>query len=154
MKTQTTMHDSHIVVKPLQSADHTAWLPLARAYKAFYKTETTDAEYDSAWQRLLAGEAVLGLGASLDGQLVGFTHYLFHTSTWTTRVCYLQDLFTDPGVRGRGVARALIGAVADAARHKGATRLYWLTQHDNVAARRLYERVAQYKGFIRYDHPL
>jgi GNAT superfamily N-acetyltransferase len=57
-------------------------------------------------------------------------------------------------VRGRGIARALIEAVAEAARTRGAERLYWLTQTHNAAARALYDKVAKYNDFIRYDYPL
>ena len=81
-------------------------------------------------------------------------HYLFHTGTWARDACYLQDLYTDPAARGQGVARALIEAVAQAARQRGATRLYWLTQDHNSTARALYDKVAAFKGFIRYDYPL
>jgi GNAT superfamily N-acetyltransferase len=143
-----------ITVRPLQAEDRAAWGELAAGYKAFYNTPTTAAEYDEAWRRLLAHDGVHGLAALDDGQVVGIVHYLFHTSVWAPRVCYLQDLFTAAEQRGRGVARALIGAVADAARAQGATRLYWLTQETNHTARALYDRVAQFKGFIRYDHPL
>ena len=101
-----------------------------------------------------ANDRVWGLGAHLDGQLVGITHYLFHTGTWNDEVCYLQDLFVDPAVRGRGVARALIEAVAKAALARGAEKLYWLTQEHNAAARALYDKVAKYNDFIRYDYPL
>ena len=69
-------------------------------------------------------------------------------------VCYLQDLFVDVAVRGYGVARALIERVAEAATERGAPRFYWLTAADNAVARTLYDKVAQYKGFVRYDHPL
>jgi len=138
----------------LAAADHPRWLVLARGYKAFYKTQVTDAEYAHAWQRLLANDRVWGLGAHLDGELVGITHFLFHTGTWSNEVCYLQDLFVDPVVRGRGVARALIDAVAKAARERGAERLYWLTQTHNAAARALYDKVAKHNDFIRYDYPL
>lgn len=56
--------------------------------------------------------------------------------------------------RGQGTAAALIEAVATAAQEGGAQRMYWLTQTDNLRARRLYDRVAEYRGFIRYDHPM
>jgi len=141
-------------IAALSSADHARWLTLAQAYKAFYKTEVADAEYAHAWKRLLGNDRVWGLGAHLDGQLVGITHFLFHTGTWNNEVCYLQDLFVDPAVRGRGVARALIEAVATAARERGAERLYWLTQAHNATARTLYDKVAKYNGFIRYDYSL
>jgi GNAT superfamily N-acetyltransferase len=74
--------------------------------------------------------------------MVGITHYLFHTSTWAPRVCYLQDLYVSETHRGQGTAAALIDAVAQAAQQAGAQRLYWLTQSDNLRARRLYDRVA------------
>ena len=130
------------------------WQPLAEGYKAFYKTPTTAQEYDQAWTRLMAADPVHGLGASLNGQLVGIAHFLYHGSTWADRICYLQDLFTAPQARGRGVAKRLIAAVADHARQAGALRYYWLTHEDNQVARELYDRVAKYNGFIRYEFQL
>lgn len=141
-------------IAPLAPKDRAAWEVLARGYKTFYETPTSDAEYDAAWRRLLERDDVFALGAFVDGELVGIAHYLFHTSTWARSVCYLQDLFTLPEARGRGVARALIDAVAAEARLRQATRFYWLTQEHNATARRLYDRVAKFAGFIRYDYPL
>jgi GNAT superfamily N-acetyltransferase len=141
-------------VAALAATDHARWLELARGYKSFYKTPVSDAEYQRAWKRLLANDGVWGLGAHHDGRLVGITHYLFHSSTWNEEVCYLQDLFIDPALRRRGIARALIEAVAKAALARGAERLYWLTQEHNAAARALYDQVAKYNHFIRYDYPL
>lgn len=138
-------------IAALSASDRPPWELLARGYKTFYKTELGAAEYDTAWDRLLRQDGVHGLGARVDGELVGITHYLFHTSVWAPTACYLQDLFVLPAARGHGVARALIAAVADAARQQNAARCYWLTQEDNLTARRLYDKVARYKGFIRYD---
>jgi ribosomal protein S18 acetylase RimI-like enzyme len=85
---------------------------------------------------------------------VGIVHYLFHRSTWsTTHYCYLEDLFVDPGVRGGGIGRTLIEAVYAAADRAGAPHVYWLTRHDNAAARSLYDRVARLSPFVKYDRP-
>lgn len=143
-----------IRISRLEESDHDAWLVLAHGYKAFYKTEVTDADYAIAWRRLRDDEGIHALAGWIDGRLVGITHYLFHTAVWTPTVCYLQDLFVDPGARGQGVARALIEAVAAAARERQATRLYWMTQETNATARKLYDQVARYHGFIRYDFPM
>jgi GNAT superfamily N-acetyltransferase len=88
-------------------------------------------------------------------EIVGLAHYLFHRSTTRlTDVCYLQDLFTVPAMRGLGIARQLIETVYDLARAAGATRVYWQTQETNRAARVLYEKLAKHNGFIVYTHEL
>lgn len=143
-----------IEIGALRGEDREAWEELARGYKSFYRTPTSDAEFDAAWRRVTEAREVFGLGARLDGRLVGIAHYLFHASAWAPGVCYLQDLFTAPQARGQGVARALIEAVAARARERGATRYYWNTQADNAVARSLYDKVARFNGFIRYDYVL
>lgn len=143
-----------VSVAPLHHDDRAAWEVLARGYKAFYKTHVEPQGYQATWERLLRREDVYGLGAKAGGELVGIAHYLFHTNVWTGTVCYLQDLYVAPGSRGQGVARVLIAAVADAAREGGASRYYWLTQEHNGVARALYDKVAKFDGFIRYDHGL
>jgi GNAT superfamily N-acetyltransferase len=146
--------DPTLDVTPLAADDRARWEVLARGYKTFYKTTLPDADYERAWQRLLHAESVHGLGARVDGRLVGIAHYLFHPSVWSSDVCYLQDLFVEVSMRGKGVARSLIERVADVAATRGAARFYWLTAADNAVARTLYDKIGQHKGFIRYDHPL
>lgn len=141
-----------IDVRPLTPEDRAAWEVLARGYKDFYETDVPDEGYEQTWRRLLHGAEVHGRGAWLDGRLVGITHYLFHVTVWSADCCYLQDLFVDEAVRGKGVARALIDRVASEARERGAARLYWMTKQDNATARALYDKVAAFSGFIRYDH--
>ncbi len=141
-------------IAALAPQDRAAWEVLARGYKTFYETALAPAEYDAAWQRLLDASGVHGLGAFDSGRLVGIAHYLFHASVWASRVCYLQDLFVAPEARGQGVARALIQAVAEAARREKASRYYWLTQDKNATARALYDKIARFNGFIRYDFPM
>jgi GNAT superfamily N-acetyltransferase len=143
-----------IAIAPLAPADRAEWEVLARGYKAFYETDIPQERYDETWRLLLAGERVHGLGARLSGRLVGFAHYLFHAQSWSPDCCYLQDLFTAPEARGKGVATALIDAVAEEARRRGALKYYWLTKADNAPARTLYDRIARWQGFLRYDYPL
>ena len=143
-----------IEISPLAPADRPHWAELWRLYLAFYGRELPEARYTETWSRLMDGTRIHGLGARHQGRLVGITHYLFHASTWMDDVCYLQDLFVDSSVRGQGAGRALIEAVADAARRQGSPRLYWSTQESNATARLLYDRLATFTGFIRYDHAL
>ncbi len=141
-------------VAPLRPQDRPRWAELWQGYLTFYKTELPESRYAETWRRIIDGDGLYGLGAYSDGHLVGITHYLFHASTWADDVCYLQDLFADETIRGKGIGRALIEAVAAAARARGASRLYWLTQDSNATARLLYDRLATNRGFIRYDYML
>ena len=147
-------------VRPLAPQDLAAWTPLWDGYNAFYgrhgATALDPAVTAMAWQRFFdAEEPMFALVAEMDGAVAGMAHYLFHRSTTRIApVCYLQDLFTVPAARGRGVGRALIEAVARAAADGGACRLYWQTHESNAAGRLLYDRVAQHAGFIVYAREL
>jgi ribosomal protein S18 acetylase RimI-like enzyme len=143
-----------IEINPFRAEDRERWEVLARGYKTFYETVLPDSQYDETWRRLMSGEGVYGFAARFEGNLVGIAHYLFHAHAWMDDVCYLQDLFVDEAARGHGVARALIERVAEAARERGASLLYWQTRADNTTARALYDKVARHKGFIRYDYRL
>ena len=143
-----------IEVGSLQAGDRDAWEGLARGYKAFYRDWIPDEAYEATWRRLRHGTELHGLGARLDGHLIGIAHYFFHAAFWGGDACYLQDLFVAEQARGAGAGRALIDQVAQAARDHGATRYYWHTQQDNTTARALYDQVAQFNGFIRYVYPL
>ena len=143
-----------IEITPLCETDRETWQPLAVGYNAFYERVLPDADYDDAWQRLMKTDEVRGLAARIDGRVVGIAHYMFQASVWFGDVCYLADLFVDETVRRQGAARALIEAVAEAARARGAARYYWLTRQDNARARAVYDKVARVAGFIRYDYPM
>jgi GNAT superfamily N-acetyltransferase len=150
---------AEIVITSFIPSDRERWVELWRGYLDFYETHLPPEVYEHTWQRLIAGDGPIhGLGARLEDQtarLVGITHYLFHAHAWTTQeVCYLQDLFVDGAVRRSGCGRRLIEAVAAVARDRGCHRLYWTTKEDNATARSLYDRMARFNGFIRYDYPL
>jgi len=139
-----------IRVEALASADRPAWQALFSGYSHFYGRVLTDQVADRAWAAVQAGEWMHAFGARLDDRLAGIVHFLVHPSTTSPDVCYLQDLFTDPDLRGRGVGAALIAAVVAWASDHDCFRVYWMTHETNVIARRLYDRVATNTGFIRY----
>lgn len=145
-----------LTVRALRDEDHAAWRELWTAYLAFYNTTVNEQVYATTFARLLGDDVrdFNALVAEVDGRVVGITHYLFHRHAWRVEeVCYLQDLFADPSVRGRGVGRALIQGVYDAADRAGAGTVYWLTQEFNDTARRLYDRIGVVTPFLKYQRP-
>ena len=145
-------------IRAIAESDRAAWEPLWAGYNAFYDragpTALAPAITQTLWLRFFdPAEPVFALVAERSGQLAGLAHFLFHRSTTRIEpVCYLQDLFTDPALRGRGVGRALIEGVYARARDAGASRVYWQTRENNVAGRLLYDKVAEHRGFIVYSH--
>jgi len=149
--TVTTNHARPVTVRRLHPADHADWARLWSGYLAHHDEAMPDAQVRHTFDRLCAGEALHGFVAEVGGRVSGFVHCLFHPSTWTpTDYCYLQDLFVDASSRRGGVGRALIATVVDFARDRGANRVIWLTNEDNVAARSLYDAVARRTGLIQY----
>ena len=143
--TTTTLHHD----------DRARWAELWTGYLTFYATTLPPETYNLTWTKLFDGR-IHGFGArDAAGKLIGITHYMYQETAWSAApVCYLQDLYVDAAQRGTGAGRKLIEAVAGAAKAHGASRLYWLTQNHNAVARQLYDRLAQNRGFMRYDYPL
>ena len=145
---------AEIAVRALEQTDHAEWRRLWTAYLTFYKATVSEEIYALTWKRLFTeGEfEPRGFLALLDGRPVGLVHFLYHRTCWAAvNNCYLQDLFADPDVRGKGVGAALIEAVRRSAAEQGVTNVYWMTHETNETARKLYDRVARRTGFIEYD---
>jgi len=52
---------------------------------------------------------------------------------------YMKDLYVAAAARGRGVARALMRALAQTARARGCVRIDWTTDRDNLQAQAAYK---------------
>jgi GNAT superfamily N-acetyltransferase len=158
------MQEQHTVppctIRAVERRDLAQWRVLWDGYNAFYgrsgPTALDEEITRTTWERFFTpAEPVRALVAEVDGRAVGLAHLVFHRSTTRLNdVCYLQDLFTAPQLRGLGVGRRLIEAVYDAACNAGCSRVYWQTKHDNAVARALYDRVATHVGFVVYTHEL
>lgn len=143
-----------VSIRPLRPEDRAAWGALWRAYLDFYEASVAEAVYGNTFARLVdAGNgSVGGFIAEAEGRAVGLVHYIVHPHNWRIEdVVYLQDLYADPAMRGKGVGRRLIEAVYAEADRRGTPSVYWLTQDFNAQARRLYDRVGVLTPFVKYQ---
>jgi len=139
-------------IRDVNPDDFSAWLLLWEGYNTFYKRILPTEVIKKSWERFLnPAEPMYALVVEKDDKLIGLVHYLFHRNTALLNdVCYLQDLYTAPEARGQGVGKALIEAVYERARAQGSPRVYWQTHETNKTAMRLYDKVADYSGFVVY----
>lgn len=112
------------------------------------------AEYEHAPEAVLATAADLerdGFGprpffecliADYDGQPAGYALYFFKYSTWEGRPSlHLEDLFVHPGLRGKGLGKALLERVAAEAVAQSCPRLEWQVLDWNQPAIDFYKSV-------------
>ena len=143
-------------IRQILPADKPEWRRLWTAYLEFYGSTVSEEVYETTFQRLFEEDPWMPrcFLAVQDERPVGLVHYFYHTHCWRVeRVCYLQDLFADPDVRGQGIGRKLIEAVYAQAKADGAPSVYWMTQEHNVQARKLYDRIGTVTPFIKYQGP-
>lgn len=143
-----------VTIRPLDQKDEGQWRRLWTGYLEFYQATVPEEVYQTTFARLIDPAHVErgAFVAEQDGALIGLVHYIYHAHNWRLEdVCYLQDLYVEPAVRGTGAGRKLIEAVyAEADRH-GTPSVYWMTQEFNATARQLYDRIAKLTPFIKYQ---
>jgi GNAT superfamily N-acetyltransferase len=145
-----------LTIRAIEEKDKDQWLNLWAGYLEFYKSTISTEQTELTWKRLINNELkMFGFVAENEDGVIGFTHCLFRPSTWTeTDYCYLEDLFVDPNIRGKGVGRALMEKVVEFAKQKESKRVYWTTQEFNKTARVLYDSITPVSEFVQYRLPL
>ena len=146
----------NLTIRAIEEKDKSQWLKLWAGYLEFYKSTISPEQTELTWKRLINNELkMFGFVAENEEGVIGFTHCLFRPSTWTeTDYCYLEDLFVDPNIRGKGVGRALMNRVFDFAKEKDSKRVYWTTQEFNKTARILYDSITPVSEFVQYRLPI
>jgi GNAT superfamily N-acetyltransferase len=121
-------------------------------------------DWVEATEEMLASElfgprpAAFVLLAAFEGRTVGFAIYFQTFSSFLARPgIWLDDLFVDEDVRGRGVGRALLTYLAKLAQERGHGRIEWVTARDNAKGLEFYQRngaqVQDVVRVLRLDRP-
>src|SRR5215470_16061923 len=129
-------------IRSARPADGAAFITLVRGLAEFEQLPGPD---DAAARRLLDGAfgarphfelLVAEVGGRVQGYALffeGFSTFLAGPTLW------LEDLFVDPAVRGRGIGTELMREVARVAVARGSARLEWNVLDWNEGAQRFYE---------------
>jgi GNAT superfamily N-acetyltransferase len=128
-------------IRPARPGDEHDILRLIRALAAYERApDAVETTVDDLRAHLFAdAPRVFAHVAERAGRVVGMAVWFLNYSTWTGRHgIYLEDLFVEPSARGGGVARALLGALAEEARARGCARIDWAVLDWNELAKDTY----------------
>ena len=127
------------------AADVAAIAPLFDAYRQFYQRPADLAgAHQFLADRITNNESVIFFCHPPDDRTnpVGFMQlYPLFSSLSLARSWVLNDLFVVPESRSHGIARLLLSTADEHARNSGAIGIALETNHDNMAAQRLYDSV-------------
>jgi len=129
------------MIEPVTENNLEDVLPLIRMYQEFYKIADISEDRNRSFFSQFGPDSDKGCLFAFrnKGRIVGFaTVYFSYTSSIASNTAVLNDLYTLPDHRRKGIAKSLIEYCWKFASSKGAVRLQWVTQVDNEPANSLY----------------
>ena len=117
-----------LALAPAVEADVPLLLRFIRDLAVYEKLAHEVVATEDGLRRTLFGERPYAeaLIARLDGVPAGFALYFHNYSTFLGKPgLYLEDLFVEPGQRGKGIGRALLQRLAAIALERGCGRVEW-----------------------------
>jgi GNAT superfamily N-acetyltransferase len=141
-------------VRPVRPDDEQRWSELYAGYRDFYRLPQDAAAVATTWGWVIAGQHGLRGLVAVDGtdRPIALANLrVFARPSSASIGLYLDDLFTDPEVRGTGAGSALIDRAAGIAAEEGLSVVRWITADDNAVARRVYDRLATATAWVTYD---
>ncbi|WP_282851750.1 GNAT family N-acetyltransferase [Gulosibacter sediminis] len=147
------MSKADITVRPIEASDEPRWRELFPGYRAFYQQPDSEDAVSRVWSWVTdPNHEVTGLAAVAEGRVVAIAHYRRFARPSTASVgIWLDDLFTEPDIRGGGAARALITRVREIAGAEGCSVVRGITAEDNHRAQALYDQLASRTNWVTYD---
>src|SRR5882757_117758 len=145
-----------VEVSAVREEEFETLLPLISAYQRFYEVDDVKPDRNRFFFRRFLAPSEDGLllaARDENGVILGYACLYWHfSSLQALETVLMNDLFVAPEARGRGVGRALIEAIADVARERGAAWVEWSTAPDNHTAQRLYDSLTEEKStWLSYE---
>lgn len=138
------MPTDDVVLRPATESDIPTIVGLVRELAEYERDpDAAVATPELMWESLFGDGAVAyAVMADVDGVSVGFALYFFNFSTWTGRPgLYLEDLYVQPSMRGRGIGRELFRYLARVAMARRCGRFELSVLDWNVDAIGFYEKL-------------
>lgn len=133
----------NLTIRPPKPSDTQAILKLVTELNIHQGDPTEHFTIEKVKRDVLSKETPIStLLAELNHVVVGYV--FFHPSYesgYAERGMYICDLYVVEQARNQGIARKLIGAVAQEAKKNGNTFLWWASKDWNKEAQKFYEKL-------------
>ena len=141
------------MIRKITFEDKSQWKNLYRSYADFYKIEMTEEILNTVWEWLCNKDHELnGLVYEIDSYIVGFAHFRRMPSPLRGKyIGFLDDLFVEPKFRGKKIGGKILDELNIISQSKGWNLIRWITQDDNLVAKKLYDRVAEKTKWDLYE---
>jgi ribosomal protein S18 acetylase RimI-like enzyme len=136
-----------VSIRPLTTRDAADVERLYDQSAAYHRSLGDDTDFQFSAEIYLRdgfGEnpAFRGIGAVVDGELVGYLLYAFEYDTdRANRYLFILDLLVDEAVRQHGIGRALMDRASSLCRDAGGRELVWAVHEKNLPALNFYRRL-------------
>ncbi len=131
-----------LTIRPAIAGEAGLVLRFIRELAAYEKLEHEVKATEADLERDLFGDTprVFAEIAEWDGRPVGFTLWFYTYSTFQGRHgIWLEDLYVDPAMRGKGIGKALLVNLAQRCVREGLGRFEWWVLDWNEPSIRFYE---------------
>ena len=141
------------MIRKLQLKDKENWTKLYNGYADFYKVPMNTRILDTLWGWIHDDNHIVnGICFELEGKIVGIAHYRTMPRPITGEyVGFLDDLFVKPEFREQKIGQKLISHLKSLSKANNWNGIRWITHFSNEKAKKLYDKIANNKGFELYE---
>ena len=141
------------MIRSLDHKDKGKWKKLYNDYADFYNLPMNSGILDTLWDWIHNDNHIVnGIFYELEVNIVGIAHYrTMPRPIKGEYIGFLDDLFVEPEFRGRQIARKLIGHLKSISKANNWNGVRWITHFSNENAKKLYEKIANNRGFELYE---
>ena len=141
------------MIRKLNIEDKENWKKLYKDYADFYKSTINHKILDTVWSWLMDEKhEVKGIVYEIDEKLAALAHYRAMPSPLRGKyIGFLDDLYVDPTYRSQKIGRKLMNRIKVISKSEKWNLVRWITRHDNIKAKSLYDKISEKTNWEVYE---